>query len=70
MEHFVQMFFEKFRGALEKSFEAQYFVYNNDRGLPLFNPYLSWGKTGQIPHVMSPSTVVALRKNYPRASHC
>ena len=38
-------------------------VYNNGRLLTvLSNPYLSWGKTGQIAHVLSPFTVVALRK--------
>ena len=35
-------------------------VYNNDRFLP-FSPILAFGKTGQIAHVLSPSSV-ALRK--------
>ena len=35
----------------------------------LSNPYLSWGKTGQIAHVLSPFSSIK-QKNYPRASHC
>ena len=35
-------------------------VYNNGRLLPLCpNPYLSWGKTGQIAHVSSPFSGIA-----------
>ena len=35
-------------------------VYNNDRFLSFFpNPYLSWGKTGKISHVLSPLSGIA-----------
>ena len=34
-------------------------VYNNDRLTVLSNPYLSWGKTGPIAHVSSPSSDIA-----------
>ena len=38
-------------------------VYNNGRRLPfMFNPYLPWGKTGQIAHVSSSFCGIAQKK--------
>ena len=34
-------------------------VYNNDRFYRSVQPYLSWGKTGQIAHVLSPFSGIA-----------
>ena len=34
-------------------------LYSNDTFIVLYNPYLSWGKTGQIAHISSPSSGIA-----------
>ena len=40
-------------------------VYHNGR-LLLSNPYLSWGKTGQIAHVLSPFSGIAQKTIFAR----
>ena len=41
-------------------------VYNNGTFTVLSNPYLSWGKTGQIAHVSSPFSGIAQKTIFAR----
>ena len=41
-------------------------VYNNGGLLPFCNPYLPWGKTGQIAHVSSPFSGIAQKTIFAR----